>query len=318
MSFHLGLPSPEPLDLRGGNFSENLKKFKQKYKNYEIATGINMEESATRVAACKQSFATMLLMFLTLWHGIQKVMTKKSTKYRRNSRNTVNQGKMSVTRDTSSFQAAQKSGETIDQYVSVLRKLSETCGFSTLKNSLIKDRIVLGICDTKTTERLLIWDLTLEKAIDKVRSAEATEIQQRDMANDPVVHGIGVAKKKPPFRKEPPANEYRPSSSKIFNYRNRGTRHGVRECPTYGKTCHNCKKQHYFQSICWSQKNVHGLMADKEEENDCEPPLFVGAVITEVQIQNDECYVTLPVQGHLMRQKVDTGSQVNIMLLKEL
>ena len=66
MAFHLGLPSPEPLDLRGGNFSENLKKFKQKYKNYEIATGINMEESATRVAACKQSFATMLLMFLTL------------------------------------------------------------------------------------------------------------------------------------------------------------------------------------------------------------------------------------------------------------
>ena len=51
MSFHLGLPSPEPLDLRGGNFSENLKKFKQKYKNYEIATGINMEESANRVAA---------------------------------------------------------------------------------------------------------------------------------------------------------------------------------------------------------------------------------------------------------------------------
>ena len=128
---------------------------------------------------------------------------------------------MSVTRDTSSFQAAQKSGETIDQYVTVLRKLSETCGFSTLKNSLIKDRIVLGICDTKTTERLPISDLTLEKAIDKVRSAEATEIQQRDMANDPAVHGIGVAKKKPPFRKEPPANEYRPSSSKIFNYRNR-------------------------------------------------------------------------------------------------
>ena len=103
---------------------------------------------------------------------------------------------MSVTRDTSSFEAGQKSSETIDQYVSVLRKLSETCEFSTLKNSLIKDRIVLGISDTKTTERLLISDLTLEKAIDVVRSAEATEIQQKDMANDTAVHGIGVAKKK--------------------------------------------------------------------------------------------------------------------------
>ena len=48
------------------------------------------------------------------------------------------------------------------------------------------------------------------------RSAEVTEIQLRDMANDPAVHGIGVAKKKPPFRKTPSANEDRPSSSKIM------------------------------------------------------------------------------------------------------
>ena len=49
VSFHLGLPSPEPLDLRGGNVSENWKNFKQKYTNYEIATGVNTKESSTRV-----------------------------------------------------------------------------------------------------------------------------------------------------------------------------------------------------------------------------------------------------------------------------
>ena len=177
----------------------------------------------------------------------------------------------------------------------MLRKLSETCEFSTLKNSVIKDRIVLGISDTKTRERLLrILDLTLEKAIDVIRSADATEIQLRDMANDPTVHGIVVAKKKKtPFRKTPSANDDSPSSSKIFNCRNCGTRHGVRECPAYGKTCHNCKKQRHFQSMCWSRKKVHGIRAEEEEEeSDCEPPLFVGAVTTNVQIQNDECYVT--------------------------
>ena len=67
------------------------------------------------------------------------------------------------------FSRAQKSGETIDQYVTVLRKLSESCELSTLKNSLIKDRIVLGISDTKTRERLLrISYLTLGKAVDVV------------------------------------------------------------------------------------------------------------------------------------------------------
>ena len=50
MAFHLGLPSPKPLDLRGGNVSENWKKFKQKYTNHKIATGTTTKESATRVA----------------------------------------------------------------------------------------------------------------------------------------------------------------------------------------------------------------------------------------------------------------------------
>ena len=60
---------------------------------------------------------------------------------------------------------AQESGEAIDQYVTALRKMSGTCEFSTLKNSVIKDRIVLGISDAKTRERLLrISDLTLKKA----------------------------------------------------------------------------------------------------------------------------------------------------------
>ena len=68
--------------------------------------------------------------------------------------------------------------------------------FSTLKNSVIKHRIVIDISDTKKKERFLrISDLTLEKAIVVVRSAEATEIQLRDLANDSAVHGIGVPKK---------------------------------------------------------------------------------------------------------------------------
>ena len=45
------------------------------------------------------------------------------------------------------FSRAQESDEIIDQYVTVLRKISETCEFVTLKNSLIEDRIVLGIND---------------------------------------------------------------------------------------------------------------------------------------------------------------------------
>ena len=46
---------------------------------------------------------------------------------------------------------AQNDGETIDEYVTKLRTLAQTCGFcSCLQDSLIHDRIVLGVADANT------------------------------------------------------------------------------------------------------------------------------------------------------------------------
>ena len=216
------------------------------------------------------------------------------------------------------FSRAQESGESIDQYVTILRKLCETCEFGTLKNSLIKDRIVLGVNNTKTRERLLrVPDLTLQKALDVVRSAEATDMQMKEL-DDSSVHGIGREKNKSTDKKTPSDNEEKRPPSKKFNCGNCGTRHGARECPAYGKTCNYCQRRNHFQSVCRSRKKVHELGVEQQEGNVPDSTLFVGAVTTEVQIHNEECYVMLPVKGHITTLKVDTGSQVNIMPFKDL
>ena len=110
-------------------------------------------------------------------------------------------------------------------------------------------------------------------------------------------------------------NEGKRPPIKIFNCTNSGTRHGARECPTNGKTCHNCQRKHHFESMCRSRKKIHGL-EQQQQEYDSDLTLFVGAVTTEIQIKNDECYVMLSVQGLATKLKVDTGSQVNIMPFK--
>ena len=126
MAMHFGLPPPEPLDLSGGNISENWKKFKQKFTNYEIATGINKKESATRVVTLLTVIGNDAIdVFNTItWNAegddakIDKVLQKfeehcepkKNVSYERNK----------------FFSRAQESGEAIDQYVTVLRKLSVT------------------------------------------------------------------------------------------------------------------------------------------------------------------------------------------------
>ena len=185
MAMHFGLPHQEPLDLSGGNICENWKKFKQKFTNYEIATGINKKETATRVATLLTVIGNDAIdVFNTItWDAegddtkIEKVLQifeehcepKKSVSYERYK----------------FFSRAQESGETIDQYVTVLRKLGETCEFGTLRNSLIKDRIVLGVSNCKTRARLLrVQELTLEKALDVVRSAEMTEKQLQELESD--------------------------------------------------------------------------------------------------------------------------------------
>ena len=78
MASPLGLPPPEPLKILDGNTSLKWKKFKQKWTNYEIATGVSEKQDAMRVA----TFLTVigeekLLMFITHSTGQMKAITLK-------------------------------------------------------------------------------------------------------------------------------------------------------------------------------------------------------------------------------------------------
>ena len=64
-------------------------------------------------------------------------------------------------------QRVQQPGETIENFVADVRNLSKTCQFGELEDSLLRDRIVVGIRDEPTRRRLLQQkQLTLSEAID--------------------------------------------------------------------------------------------------------------------------------------------------------
>ena len=48
----------------------------------------------------------------------------------------------------------QQADESIDTFVTALHTLAQTCDFGTLKDDLIRDRIVIGVRDVRTSERL--------------------------------------------------------------------------------------------------------------------------------------------------------------------
>ena len=83
--------------------------------------------------------------------------------------------------------------ETVDNFVAELKTLAKTCNFcDCLRDSLIRDRIVLVIKNEQTTKKLLkMRDLTLNRCIDVCRSEEVTSMQMK-LLSEPVdsVHQV--------------------------------------------------------------------------------------------------------------------------------
>ena len=70
----------------------------------------------------------------------------------------------------------QQPGEAIGQFVIDLKLKALTCQFEVLRDSMIRDRIVLGVTSQRVRGRLLREDnLNVSKAVEICQAAEATE-----------------------------------------------------------------------------------------------------------------------------------------------
>lgn len=75
------------------------------------------------------------------------------------------------------FTRSQQPGESFDLFLTELERLSLPCGFDTLRDGLIRDRIISGIQDVSLKNRLLREDdLDLDKCI---RICEVFELAQQ-------------------------------------------------------------------------------------------------------------------------------------------
>ena len=70
-------------------------------------------------------------------------------------------------------------------YCTALMCLSEHCGFMNLRDSLIRDCLILGVKKDPVRKKLLEQkDLALDKALDMLRTQELTDIRASDMTTE--------------------------------------------------------------------------------------------------------------------------------------
>lgn len=89
------------------------------------------------------------------------------------------------------FSRMQQPGESFDLFLTDLKKLSKQCGFGTLQDSLIKDRILSGLSDCSLKSKLFREeDLDLEKCMRICKASELAQHQLKTLALDAKVHVI--------------------------------------------------------------------------------------------------------------------------------
>ncbi len=235
--------------------------------------------------------------------------------------------------------------ESINSFVTDLKNIARKCEFGDLGRDLIKDRIVCGIQSDAVRKILRETGLTLEKALSICNSSELSEQQVKNLADNEDVHEVSSLRsnesrqdkriQRQLKKSDSPEQTRESTGAKVINKcRNCGGKHMPKQCPAFGKTCHNCNKKNHFARVCL--KGKQSLNRSTYEVDDDE--LFIGTVeipipekeagykvqnlstkvenvpqVEAVESRNDEWYSTLKLGEHLVKLKLDNGAKYNVL-----
>ena len=238
-------------------------------------------------------------------------------------------------------EAEQESGESVDSFVTRLRKLSIYCEFSTEVENNIRDQLVSKCQSTNLRRRLLIEkDLTLQSALEIARLIESADRQTKGIENsstanknDETVNAVQKGKKKY-WQQTNQFNLNKASNSQTVKqkqgktcYRCGTVGHVSRDCRiAKNKTCHKCGNLGHLAKMCRTKnpglkQKVHGLNQfsveeesesedDKhgDDQNDPEDPEYVWT------LKNEKLNsFSVKINGQSVKVSIDSGASVNLL-----
>lgn len=153
------------------------------FERFRIASGLNKEDDY------QQIYTLINVMGREAYH-IRRTFTFRATEDRTEYETILWKfdtyffpPRINVVRERYIFNMRdQNRGETGEQFIDALHKLSKTCEFGAMKDELIRDRIIAGIADSNLSRKLRYTaKLTLRKAIEIVQDYENPPPRTRPM-----------------------------------------------------------------------------------------------------------------------------------------
>jgi len=313
------IPAPAPLKL-GGDIAADWSRFKSEWDNYEIAADLIDVPERKRAAvllACVGSAAYGVFRTFKLEAESDRSKVAKI----REAFEKYCVGEANVTYERYLFhQRIQQLGESFDNFYADLRKMATTCEFADLEDSLIRDRIVIGIRDDPTRRRLLqIKKLSLAETVESCKASEATSRRLH------VMNGVGE-EVDALGREASSRNRYSSSKSREWTTRpdqRSGRRcrfcdglHGYskEECPSYGQQCRRCLKYNHWEKVCRSTPAAtNGRRNEAVQELDCD----CDELLTLHSPDNKRACCQLNVEGTSLLFLLDCGATVNLLPLED-
>ena len=298
--------------------AERWKILKQMWENYVIISGINSQSDEYKAALFLHSIGADAMR---VYNGFKFGEDED----KKNLKDIIAKFDQHFLGETKEFferfkfnKRNQQPGETIDQYVSVLRNMAKTCGMcDCMREKLLMDRLLLGVTDEIMRERCISSaDMDLSRAIDTCRAS----IQLKAMRNEEV-HTVQKKTHKPKsqagqssdtkiFHKK---QSSRKPQTKRWKFCNRFHAMRKEECPAWVKVCDACGwKNHFKGSLKCKKDCVHQVTYD--DSADCESSATINTVtVGSVNAGNRAIYCKMRVNNRLVKLQIDCGATVCIL-----
>ena len=328
------IPVPPPLKMRSGEIASNWKRFKAQWRNYELATDVRGESKEKRAAillSCIGAEAYDVFQSMPMDEEARSDIDEVIQAF-----DTYCIGEVNITYERYMFnRRVQESSESFDGFVTELRKLIKSCDYGQLEDSILKDRIVIGIKDDATRRKLLqTRKLDLAQAIDICRASETATKHLKEMASTAEVHKVDMRRRR--SSSSPRRQEYdsdaRPRSrddrsarrdSRGFTKETQrylkkckycGKEHEFRKelCSAYGKVCKKCGYKNHHASVCNSRgatRKQECKLVDDESDTDS-----IFAVHNAGPLKR-KLFANLLIQGTPIKFQLDCGATINLLPL---
>lgn len=241
---------PDPLVL-DDNIAENWRRFEQKFDVFLTATDLQSKPEQKKIA-----------VFLNLIgdDGLELYNSFTFTEEDRASLEAVKKKLEGYCAPTANViferfkfnSLFQKEMQPFDSFLTDIRKAVKTTGYKD-PDEMLRDRIVMGVFDKTTQERLLReTKLTLNKAIEFCRATEVSKTQSKalQIQSEAAVSAIqGSSMRSESYVKNKFKNKNLRRSQPMCSYC--GYEHNKTEkYPAFGTTCAHCQGRNHFAAVC--------------------------------------------------------------------